>query len=342
MTCSQTEKVSLLIDGELPPAEVVAVEQHLQQCGECHQAHEVFLNLRSQIANYDSALEPSTLNAALAKVLSQTRRDERTTMVATPGWRDRLAAALGIDRIEAFSPRFAAMAALVVLAFTIGAIALLRSRPQPNVADNSVKPQSSSATSGASVPQDRVADNRKPKGPKVSGDRQRPAQQTNKDTVKPAPAQTPERLPSLQRRRTVAPPNYSSLDGTVANNATPLRHADVEILTARHLEQSELLLRAFRNVRDGKANQSPDIQYERKRAQQLLYQNMLIRREADGSGDVQLATLLGSLEPILLDIANLRSKPRNEEVAAIKDRVERKSLVPLLQINSSAVAKAYD
>jgi len=29
-------------------------------------------------------------------------------------------------------------------------------------------------------------------------------------------------------------------------------------------------------------------------------------------------------------------------VNAIKDRVERKSLVPLLQINSSAVAKAYE
>ena len=341
MTCSQTEKVSLLIDGELSPAEVVAVEQHLQQCGECHQAHEVFLNLRSQIANYDSPLEPANVHAALARVLSQTQRDERTTTVASPGWRDRLATALGIGRIEAFSPRFAAIAALVVLAFTIGAIALLRSRPQANVADNSVKPQSPSATPAAAVPQDQVADNRKPKG-KVSGDRQRPAEQTNKDTVKPAPAQTPERLPSLKRRRTVAPPNYSSLDGTVANNGTPLRHADVEMLTARHLEQSELLLRSFRNVREGKANQSPDIQYERQRAQQLLYQNMLIRREADGSGDVQLATLLGSLEPILLDIANLRSKPRNEEVATIKDRVERKSLVPLLQINSSAVAKAYD
>ena len=341
MTCSQTEKVSLLIDGELPPAEVFAVTQHLTQCAECHQAHEGFLNLRSQIANYKSALEPAAVNSALAKVRSQSKRDARSTTVATPGWRDRLAAALGADRIEAFSPRFAAIAALVVLAFTIGGIALLRSRPQSNVADNSVKPQSLSPTSGALVPQDEVADNRKPKGPKGNGERQRPAQ-TNKDSVKPAPARTPERLPSLPRRRTVTPPNYSGIDETIADNATPLRHADLEILTARHLEQSELLLRTFRNVRDGKANQAPDVRYERQRAQQLLYQNMLIRREADGSGDVQLATLLGSLEPILLDIANLRNKPRNEEVAAIKDRVERKSLVPLLQINSSAVAKAYD
>ena len=113
-------------------------------------------------------------------------------------------------------------------------------------------------------------------------------------------------------------------------------------MTARHLEQSELLLRAFRNVRAAKVGQAPDIQHERQRAQKLLYQNILVRREADAKGDVQVATLLGSLEPILLDIANLRAKPRNEDVVAIKERVERKSLVPLLQINSAAVARAYE
>ena len=117
---------------------------------------------------------------------------------------------------------------------------------------------------------------------------------------------------------------------------------EVELMTARHLEQSELLLRAFRNVRTPKKGQAPEIRYERQRAQKLLYQNMLVRREADAQGDVQVSTLLGSLEPILLDIANLRDKPRNEDVVAIKDRVERKSLVPLLQINSAAVARAYE
>ena len=334
MNCSQTEKVSLLIDGELAPADVSAVKQHLQECSECHHAHEAFLNLRSEIANYDSALDPAIVSSALAKVLSQTGRNISQPKVATPGWRDRLATALGIDRV--FNPGFAAVAALIVLAIAIGAIALFRSRPQVEVVKNSAEPQANAPVTNTQ-PDDQLANNRKPKGP-----RQRPQQQVNKDSVKPVPAQTPERLPSQPRRRTITPPSYSGLDQTIASNATPLRHADVEILTARHLEQSEMLLRTFRNVRPARANQSPDVHYERQRAQQLLYQNMLIRREADVSGDVQLATLLGSLEPILLDIANLRNKPQNEEVNAIKDRVERKSLVPLLQINSSAVAKAYE
>ncbi len=77
-------------------------------------------------------------------------------------------------------------------------------------------------------------------------------------------------------------------------------------------------------------------------AQQLLYRNIMLRREADSDGDVQVATLLGSLEPILLDIANLRDKPRSSEVQMIKERVERTSLVPLLQVNSLAVARANE
>jgi hypothetical protein len=107
----------------------------------------------------------------------------------------------------------------------------------------------------------------------------------------------------------------------------------------RHLEQAELLLRAFRNIRFGTKGRGPDVSYERRRAQQLVYQNMLLRREADADGDVEVATLLGNLEPILLDIANLRARPRNEEVNVIQERVERQSLVPLLQVSSLAVVR---
>ncbi len=101
-------------------------------------------------------------------------------------------------------------------------------------------------------------------------------------------------------------------------------------------------MRAFRNLRASGAGRTPEIAYERRRAQQLLYRNIMLRREADSEGDVQVATLLGSLEPILLDIANLRDRPRNSEVQMIKERVERTSLVPLLQVNSMAVARANE
>jgi hypothetical protein len=99
-----------------------------------------------------------------------------------------------------------------------------------------------------------------------------------------------------------------------------------------------LLLRSFRNVRLSTAGTSPELDYEKKLAQKLVYQNMILRREADASGDVQISSLLENLEPILLDIANLPDKARPSDVRTIKDRVERKNIVALLQVNSTALS----
>ena len=113
-------------------------------------------------------------------------------------------------------------------------------------------------------------------------------------------------------------------------------------MTALHFEKAETLLRAFRNVQLDDPDAANEVDYERKRAKQLVYQNMVLRREADASGDVQIASLLENLEPILLDIANLPAKPDEVAVRVIRDRVERKNIVALLQINSTALARALD
>ena len=113
-------------------------------------------------------------------------------------------------------------------------------------------------------------------------------------------------------------------------------------MTALHFEKAETLLRAFRNVQLDEPGAADEVRYERKRAKQLVYQNMLLRREADASGDVQVASLLDSLEPILLDIANLPDKPDNDKVRVIRERVSRKNIVALLQVNSTALARALD
>jgi negative regulator of sigma E activity len=328
MTCNQTEKVSLLIDGELPPLEIAGVKEHVQECSDCRAAHESFLLLRSQLNSYARTVDAAAIDAALAKIISP--RDRYAAPVVSRGWRERLAAFYA----DAFIPRFAAAAALIVLAVTIGIVALLLKRESLELAH--VSPPNPIT---AGLP-DQVADAHKPQAQKPgSGLPTRPSDKAEK----PKPAQTPARnVPRAPRRRTERAPNYSAIEDNVATNNQSLEGAEVELITARHLEQSELLLRAFRNVKSANRGKAPEIRYERQRAQKLLYQNMLVRREADAKGDVQVSALLGSLEPILLDIANLGDKPRNEEVVAIKDRVERKSLVPLLQINSAAVARAYE
>jgi hypothetical protein len=101
-------------------------------------------------------------------------------------------------------------------------------------------------------------------------------------------------------------------------------------------------LRAFRNARLDEAGGAAEVSHERKRAQQLIVQNMMLRREADAAGDVQISSLLESLEPILIDIANLPARPDKDAVRAIRERVERKNIVALLQVNSTALARALD
>jgi hypothetical protein len=83
------------------------------------------------------------------------------------------------------------------------------------------------------------------------------------------------------------------------------------------------------------------VSYERQRAKQLVIQNMMLRREADAAGDVQTSSLLENLEPILIDIANLPNRPSEGSVRVIRQRVERKNIVPLLRVNS-ALARALD
>ena len=113
-------------------------------------------------------------------------------------------------------------------------------------------------------------------------------------------------------------------------------------MTALHFEKAETLLRAFVTCNSTIRTPPREVKYERKRAKQLVYQNMMLRREADASGDVQIASLLENLEPILLDIANLPDRPDDDAVRVIRERVERKNIVALLQINSTALARALD
>ena len=129
---------------------------------------------------------------------------------------------------------------------------------------------------------------------------------------------------------------------SIPSVSDPMRSADSQTMTALHFEKSETLLVAFRNVRMNEPNSVAEVAYERKRAQQLVLQNMMLRREADASGDVQISSLLENLEPILIDIANLPDKPDKDAVRVIRQRVERKNIVPLLRVNSTALARALD
>lgn len=173
-------------------------------------------------------------------------------------------------------------------------------------------------------------------------------------TVAPSPEPEPQKpetprreQPTPRPRRQVREPKPGEQFAAIPDKVRPVvpeatRPADAQTMTALHFEKAETLLRAFRNVRLDEPDAAAEVRYERTRAKQLVYQNMMLRREADISGDVQVASLLDSLEPILLDIANLPDKPDDDTVRMIRERVKRKNIVALLQVNSTALARALD
>ena len=93
----------------------------------------------------------------------------------------------------------------------------------------------------------------------------------------------PRRAPATPPRRQ-APVREPKPGEQFAAIPEGVRSADAQTMTAFHFEKAETLLRAFRNVRLNEPGSATEVGYERKRAQQLVYQNMMLRREADAVG----------------------------------------------------------
>jgi hypothetical protein len=306
MNCGFTEKISSLIDGELSPVEAREVERHVLTCEQCEEARADFLNLRSQISGYEASATAAIQNRALEKILA--------------AGRDK-AAASSLGRSWGLNWGYAAVAlASIAIVALVGwkIIGLNFDRSTPQIARQSPAPASSPEAKRSPTPEPQ----QKIEAPR----RQQPPPR------RPAPV----REPKPGEQFAVVPENIRP--------AAPesVRSADAQTMTALHFEKAETLLRAFRNVRLDDPDSADEVRYERTRAKQLIYQNMMLRREADIAGDVQIASLLDSLEPILLDIANLSDKPDDDTVRVIRERVERKNIVALLQVNSTALARALD
>jgi hypothetical protein len=102
--------------------------------------------------------------------------------------------------------------------------------------------------------------------------------------------------------------------------------------TTRHLEKAQVLLRSFANASSTSAE---DLAYDKRVSRELLLRNILLRREAEGSENAPAKSLLGSLEPLLLDIANLPVRPAAGDLAPVKRRIRKSEIVVALQVYST-------
>ncbi len=108
--------------------------------------------------------------------------------------------------------------------------------------------------------------------------------------------------------------------------------------TIKHFEKAQLMLRSFRNTSGAKvsgARAPVDLDYEKELSRRLLYQNILLRRQAEMKGNLPAEEALSALEPFLLDIANLPDKPSRGELGEISERLRRKEMIAALQISST-------
>jgi len=307
MTCSFTEKISSLIDGELSTGEAREVERHLLTCSECEQLRADFLSLRSQIISFETSLQPEVQNRALKKILARPRR----APVRGLQWN--------------FGTQALGFAMLLIVAAIIGFFAYQNSQNQRGQKDLAVV-QTPSPAPAATVEPAKQPDANAQGSPE-------PQPSPNKGNEEKSPRPAPNKRPIVREPKPGE--QFAAIPERV-------RSADAETMTAMHFETSERLLMAFKNVRLDESSAAEEVSYERKRAKQLVYQNMLLKREADAAGDVQISSLLENLEPILIDIANPPDRPDENTVRAIRERVERKNIVGLLRVNSTALARALD
>jgi len=100
--------------------------------------------------------------------------------------------------------------------------------------------------------------------------------------------------------------------------------------TARHIEQTENLLRSIRNVPISDTDEEIDVTYDKALSRRLLNENVVLRRDAEMKAKFPTKTLLADLEPFLIDIANLPDRARAEDVRVIKERVQKTEIVAAL------------
>lgn len=133
--------------------------------------------------------------------------------------------------------------------------------------------------------------------------------------------------PKTRIRRTVKP-IFTDNPGVLS---TDMGYVDIdEQDTAKHIEQTENLLRSIRNFQISDTDDEVDVSYDKALSRRLLIENVVLRREAEMKAKFPTKTLLADLEPFLIDIANLPDQAKPEDVRAIKERVQKTEIVAAL------------
>ncbi len=277
---------------------------HLAQIGACQSCYEQYHALRNALHSFDQAAEAMMPDDGYWAGYEASLRVKLAQDAAPKSWwRTTLR----------FGWMIPAAAGIVLLLAAVLGLSRTSQPPNDSVDEVAVAPKPGSRL--AEHEQD--AAKYTPRKPR-----------TNKQ---PKPERkAPSRLPDKKPYLLTDPNPLLAMQAVAAEETLP---------TTKHLERAQMLLRAFRNA-PLLNNATFDLSYEMKRSRHLLYRNIVLRREAEMRGDWPLEEVLSSLEPLLLDIANLPARPSADDVTPIKERMQKKEIVTKLQVYATPVMVA--
>jgi hypothetical protein len=289
------------LDGELPPQDRELVDAHLTACVDCSESFAALTAEQELFARYDREIEvpPFLWTRVAAHTVSEKQ-------LSKAGWRKLLS--------EMFATPGAVMAGAIVffafavmLALSLGSDAFYH------------------AAKGTGETQTRTDPPYNPKPETPRKEDEQPPIPPQDEVKQPVIAYQPKRKPRV--KAAFSKPVLDQSDVL----SSDLAFLDMEEQdTAKHIEQSKILLRSIKNVQISDTDDEIDVTYDKALSRRLLNENVVLRRDAEMKAKFPTKTLLADLEPFLIDIANLPDRARPEDVRVIKERVQKTEIVAAL------------
>jgi hypothetical protein len=348
-------------DGELEPKQTERLSAHFAACADCAAALDALSFEQEIYARYDRGLEVSpalwqNVRAGVARV----KGAEKVSRSVPPlvRLRERLAASLA-----ALAPRaaFAPALALVVAGLIVAALWLARrpgDAPAPGVASNPARDDRAEAGRAVAPPQ-AAATAAPPVEVEVGDDEYSSERHQPTRVATGRSGSTGVRFVEAGGVNSAAPERHTPAAALPPPADDHLKAAESELLpavaasapaesdvvaaagvrmldpdekeTARHLEQAQALLRSFQNAGAAGAD-AAQLAYERRLSRKLLEENVTLQIGAETAGREETKQVLDTLEPFLLDIANLRDNASRDEVHSIKERMRKREIIAALQV----------
>jgi hypothetical protein len=285
------------VDGEVDEHESERVRTHLVTCSSCGNEFEA---LTAELyARYDRELQisPAAWSGISARIAAEPLAVESRERRDVRGW------FAGLFAVPRFGLAFSGAMAVLLAVVAVGYL-FLRTQPEPKLLVAGL----GNVRAGSSP---------------IAGSFEGPA-------IPPREVNNADHPPIEQAgaKKANEPKNPRRIPDDPGVLFTDAAYSDGD--TASHLDQAQKLLVSFRSL-PADDDDDVDVSYEKTESRRLLNENVVMRRDAEATGKFPTKSVLGSLEPFLLDIANLPDKASASDVRQIKERVQRTDIVAELR-----------